>query len=138
MDIDYDRLIAEANTYDVEALVGVLTEELPHDWTDAYKLVSRHRPNIYRFTVGTFEYLFNFVDEVPQDVTVENRVVAVHGRSHAVKDRRRDHLMRNRPMPMAFSIAGIGPSTALHLHLDALDLTILKSIADMITDTNRR
>lgn len=102
--IDYKNVLTKTAPNDREALIRVLLEALPHEWADAYKKLSPHQANIMRVTHGGFEYLFDHSSElVAQGViaeggAVEDRIVAVHGLSQIVSDKRRDSLMRKHPL----------------------------------------
>ena len=86
--IDYARIIAD-HPETVGTLTAFLMEELPYQWADAYKASIGHPPNLMRITIEGFEYIFDFVQEAvehgncPPEKAVEDRVVAVHGRSAA-------------------------------------------------------
>lgn len=93
--IDYEIISREMPSPDVKATVSFLSQELPYKWATAYGRMTPHETNILRLTLGSFEYLFDWSSElihkgVLQLVsTVEDRLVAVHGRSHPAPRRRR-------------------------------------------------
>ena len=102
--VDYQRVRTDAGSVDSEALIRFLSAELPYEWADVYKRLSPHQPNIMRITRDGFEYLFDFSSElvtqqvIAKDKAVEDRIVAVHGRSQRVSDKRKDSLMRKHPL----------------------------------------
>lgn len=72
---------------DLEVVISHLSAELPYVWADLYKKRSPHSANIMRIVREGFEYLFDFSSELVKQGTlapnlaVEDRIVAVHGRS---------------------------------------------------------
>ena len=87
--IDYNTLFTHALKMDSESVISFLSEELPYLWRDAYLKMTPHPTNILRITLVGFEYLFDCYSEleasgaVPYDKYIEDRLVAVYGRSHA-------------------------------------------------------
>jgi hypothetical protein len=102
--VDYDRSVSELPSHDLEGVISHLSSELPHVWADLYKERSPHSTNIMRIDRDGFEYLFDFPTELVKqgtlawNVAVEDRIVAVHGRSQPQKRKRTDHLMRKHPL----------------------------------------
>lgn len=113
--VNYDQILATVASQDLELIHLELSEELPHDWVDAYKLANGQQANIVRITHDGFEYLFDHSSdlvmrgEVAKDCAVEDRIVAVHGCSRPVGARRRDGLMRKH---------NLGPIDFIRAHSD--------------------
>ena len=86
--IDYDRLLGALSAPDREGLLRLLADALPGLWCDAYRHLTPTPTNILQFTDHGFEFLFDFSSElvsagiVPEEEAVEDRVVAVFGRSN--------------------------------------------------------
>jgi hypothetical protein len=104
MPIDYQHLLAVIDPSDQDALIDHLAFELPYLWADDYKATSPHAANIHRITSDGFEYLFDFSSElvsrreVSSNSAVEDRIIAVHGRSRSTQTQRKDSLMRKHPL----------------------------------------
>ncbi len=102
--IDYEKLMSFAQARDADSVTAFLLEELPHAWDERYRSCCSHKPNLLRISTSGFEYIFDFVQEsvARGDVTpaeaVEDRVIGVHGRSALAADKRKDQLMRGRPL----------------------------------------
>ena len=80
-------MVAAASRYG-ETVADFLRAELPHVWSDAYLAMTPGRqPNVDVITLGTFDYIYDDQDTlaatglVPEDLSVESRVVAVIGGS---------------------------------------------------------
>jgi hypothetical protein len=115
--IDYQSILTNVDFRYSDEGIRKLTEELPYVWADAYKKTSPHAANIWRIKRDGFEYLFDCSSElvlsgdVASDRAVEDRIVAVHGFSHAIHQRRRDSLMRKHPLgPVEFMRTHSDPS----------------------------
>jgi hypothetical protein len=107
--INYEGILNACSTADLGETIRDFSEQLPHEWGDAYKVMSPHKANILRIERDGFEYLFDFSSElvlkgeVRSDRAVEDRLVAVHGCSHVSREDRRDSLMRKHPLgPVEF------------------------------------
>jgi len=107
--IDYQQILTEADFRDLGEAIRKLSEDLPYAWADEYKKSSPHQTNILRIKRDGFEYLFDCSSElvlkgdVAGNNAVEDRIVAVHGISQAVHQRRQDSLMRKQPLgPIEF------------------------------------
>lgn len=107
--IDYLAILADAATTDHDALQSYLFEELPYAWLRAYKATCSHPANVYQIDVDGFEYLFDFTTELVNrgdldaSRAIEDRVVAVHGRSRPPQEGRKDGIMRSQPLgPIEF------------------------------------
>jgi hypothetical protein len=93
--VDYDQILPRVASDELDSIICKLSEDLPHEWVDAYKLANRQQANILRITHDGFEYLFDHSSElvlkgeVTKDSAVEDRVVAVHGCSQPTDERRR-------------------------------------------------
>jgi hypothetical protein len=102
--IDYGRILSEVPHGDVEVTIAFLSEVLPYEWADVYRRLNPHRANIWRVPYNGFEYLFDHSSElvaqgeVSEEEVVEDRLVAVHGRSQVGRGNRRDSLMRKHPL----------------------------------------
>jgi hypothetical protein len=102
--VDYNRILSEVSSRDLEVVISHLSAELPYVWADLYKKHSPHSANIMCIVRDGFEYLFDFSSELVKQGTlapnlaVEDRIVAVHGRSQPQKKKRTDHLMRKHPL----------------------------------------
>ncbi len=113
--INYQSILTEADFRNPREAIRKLSEELPYVWADAYRSTSPHPTNILRISRDGFEYLFDCSSElvlrgdVASDNAVEDRIVAVHGLSQAVHQRRQDSLMRKQPL---------GPVEFIRVHSD--------------------
>lgn len=102
--VDYNRILSEVSSRDLEVVISQFSAELPYVWADLYKKRSPHSANIMRIVRDGFEYLFDFSSELvkqgtlARNLAVEDRIVAVHGRSQPQKKKRTDHLMRKHPL----------------------------------------
>jgi len=102
--VNYEQVLERASSGELDATIRTLSEQLPHDWVDAYRLANRTHANILRIKHDGFEYLFDHSSElvlkgkVAKDCAVEDRIVAVHGCSQMAVERRRDGLMRRHPL----------------------------------------
>ena len=83
--VDYNQILASVASDELDSIICKLSEDLPHEWVDAYKLANGQRANILRIAHDCFEFLFDHSSElvlrgeVTKDSAVEDRVVAVHG-----------------------------------------------------------
>ena len=102
--VDYDRILSDLPSRDLEFVISHLSAELPYVWADLYKERSPHSANIMRIACEGFEYLYDFSTELVKqgklapNLVIEDRIVAVHGRSQPQKKKRTDHLMRKHPL----------------------------------------
>jgi len=93
--IDYDYILSELSTSDIEEIIKFLWEMLPDEWCEKYRKMTPTVTNILQFNDNGFEFLFDFSSElvtkgiVPVDQAVEDRVVAVFGRAQS-NSRKRD------------------------------------------------
>lgn len=93
--IDYDYIHSGLSTSDIEEIIKFLCEMLPDEWCEKYRKMTPTATNIHQFNDNSFEFLFDFSSElvtkgvVPRDQAVEDRVVAVFGRSRP-NSRKRD------------------------------------------------
>lgn len=98
--IDYDYILSEAHATDYEEAVQFLWNVLPEEWCEKYRDMTSTTTNILQFNDYGFEYLFDFSSElvtkdgVSIDRIVEDRVVAVYGRSQSVNRKRDASRMR--------------------------------------------
>ncbi len=112
---DYADILEQAQAEKPGQLGEVLAEELPHVWRDAYRQMTPHQTNILRFHSDGFEYLFDFPSELVAEGAlggeraVEDRLVAVHGRSRPATGKRRDSAIRGMPLGPAQTLAPSGP-----------------------------
>ena len=92
--LDYNRILSELPSRDVESVITHLSAELPYVWADLYKERSPHLANIMRIVRDGFEYLFDFSSELVKqgklapNLAIEDRIVAVHGRSQPQNKKR--------------------------------------------------
>jgi hypothetical protein len=107
--INYQAILAQSPSFDIETAASFLAEELPYEWAGAYKESSQHQTNILRIRIGGFEYLFDYASEaeesqgIEENTAVESRLVAVHGRSQTEKRKRKDSIMHRQPLgPIEF------------------------------------
>lgn len=102
--IGYEEILSEVARGGLEEIRQFLSEELPHQWADKYRQVTPHRANILRIEIRGFEYLFDFSSELVKqgvltnDKAVEDRLVAVHGRSQSGRRKRENSRQRKRPV----------------------------------------
>jgi len=93
--IDYDYILSELSTSDIEEIIKFLWEMLPDKWCEKYRKMTPAVTNIIQFNDNGFEFLFDFSSElvtkgvIPGDQAIEDRVVAVFGRSRP-SSRKRD------------------------------------------------
>jgi hypothetical protein len=99
--IDYDVLLREAGAAQaLDGLVEALSEELSYAWLESYKAMTRHPVNVCRLYHGAFRYIYDNYSElersgrVPYSTTIEDRVVAVYGRSGPRSDLRERRRLR--------------------------------------------
>lgn len=110
LSINYDQILSRAPTGDTEDKIRFFSETLPYEWATAYRTLNPHRANIWRVPFNGFEYLFDHSSElveqgvVSEEDVVEDRLVAVHGRSQVNRGKRRDSLMRKHPLGTIFFI----------------------------------
>jgi len=92
--IDYDHILSKLSTSDIEEIIKFLEEVLPSEWCEKYREMTPTVTNILQFNDNSFEFLFDFSSElvnkdvVPCDQAVEDRVVAVFGRSQPSSKKR--------------------------------------------------
>ena len=93
--IDYDYILSELSTSDIEKIIKFLREMLPDEWCEKYRKMTPTVTNIHQFNDNSFDFLFDFSSElvtkgvVHRDQAVEDRMVAVFGRSRP-SSRKRD------------------------------------------------
>jgi hypothetical protein len=98
--VDYDEILSSAGGVGYEALVGVLSRELPVACCDAYARTTTRQTEICRFRSGTFDYVFDDLATleakglVATDLAQEARLVVAVGRSNPQPRRRDDHRLR--------------------------------------------
>jgi hypothetical protein len=98
--IDYNGLPGTLPAPDREGLLRRLADVLPELWCDAYRQMTPTPTHILQFADHGFEYLFDFSSElvsagtVPEEKAVEDRVVAVFGRSNPGPEKRDASRMR--------------------------------------------
>lgn len=107
--INYDQLLSEAPHGDMEDMIGFLSETLPYEWADVYRKAHPHQANIWRVLYNGFEYLYDISTElvqlgvVTEAEAVDDRLVAVHGRSRINQEKRKASIMRKHPLgPVGF------------------------------------
>lgn len=87
-DIDYKTILSEVSASNIESTIVNLMEILPNVWCEKYSEMTPTKTNVLQFNESGFEYLFDFSSElvaediIPEDLAVEDRVVAVFGRSN--------------------------------------------------------
>ena len=92
-DLAYDALLAEARASS-ESVTDWLRKELPHAFHDAYLRMSPRPANILVFTHGTFDYIYDHFDGLPEaesnpsGAISESRLVAAYGVSCINRTRR--------------------------------------------------
>ena len=92
--IDYEALLRDAGTSDLEGVIRHLSEELPYEWHDRYCAMTPTKTNVRRINLPNFEYLFDFsseltyYEEVPEEEAVTDRIVAIFGRSEVTTAKR--------------------------------------------------
>lgn len=85
--INYNSILSELSTFDKEEIIRFLYRKLPDMWSKKYQEMTPTVTNILQFNINGYEYIFDFSSElvtkgiVPQDQAVEDRLVAVFGRS---------------------------------------------------------
>lgn len=96
--IDYNHILSELSTFDIEKIIKFLWGKLPDRWCEKYQEMTPTVTNILRFDDNGFEFIFDFSSElvakgiVPRDQAVEDRLVTVFGRSkpnHKKRDNNR-------------------------------------------------
>jgi hypothetical protein len=113
--VNYEQILINATPDELDSIIRKMSEQLPHDWVDAYRLANRTHANVLRIKHDGFEYLFDHSSElvlrgeVAKEYAVEDRIVAVHGCSRPPGERRRDGLMRKHPL---------GPIDFIRAHSD--------------------
>lgn len=86
-DIDYNGILSELASNETETIIQFLCDVLPYEWCEKYREMTPTATNILQFNNKGFEFLFDFSSElvskgfVTSDQAVEDRVVAVFGRS---------------------------------------------------------
>lgn len=99
LSLDYQALLV-GTPGTLEDKIAALAEELPHLWRDAYVRTSNRLTSIVRILDGSVEYLYDNYSyleargTVPYDPTIEDRVVAVCGRSKPQPKLRDDYRLR--------------------------------------------
>ncbi len=93
--IDYDHIFSQLPaSNNIEELILTLSAELVPVWCEQYRAMTPTVTNILQFNVDGFEFLFDFSSQlveqgvVPENQAVEDRVVAVFGRSRPASERR--------------------------------------------------
>jgi len=92
--IDYDYILSELSTSDIEEIIKFLREMLLDEWCEKYRKMTPTVTNILQFNDNSFDFLFDFSSElvtkgvVPRDQAVEDRMVAVFGRSRPISRKR--------------------------------------------------
>ena len=57
--VDYQQILEGISSDELGSIIRKLSDELPHDWVDAYKLANGQQANILRIMHDGFEYLFD-------------------------------------------------------------------------------
>lgn len=97
--LDYQAILREVHGTLDERIIA-LAAELPHLWRDAYVRTSNRSTSIVRILNGSFEYLYDNYSylevsgTVPYNPSIEDRVVAVCGRSAPIPRRRDDYRLK--------------------------------------------
>ena len=97
--LDYQAILQQARGTLEETIIA-LAAELPRLWRDAYVRTSNRETSMVRILDGSFEYLYDNYSylevsgTVPYSPTMEDRVVAVCGRSAPIPKRRDDYRLR--------------------------------------------
>lgn len=87
-DIDYENILSELSSFDIKQIIENLFEKLPYECSRRYRQMTPTTTNILQFNDSGFEYLFDFSSDliargiISEDQAVEDRVIAVFGRSH--------------------------------------------------------
>ncbi|MBI1744427.1 hypothetical protein HYR54_15360 [Candidatus Acetothermia bacterium] len=87
LSVNYETLLTEVADCNLEEKIQYLVDVLPDIWCDKYRAMTPTPTNILQFNDNHFEFLFDLSAElvaqgaVPEDEAVEDRVVAVFGRS---------------------------------------------------------
>lgn len=102
--IDYLAILAELPPSDVDAIATHLTVCLPDEWAHAYRMSTSRPTNLWRFPLGNFEYAIDHYSEIESlhpraDHPIEDRVVAVWGRSEPTPVRRNNSRQRGWGQP---------------------------------------
>jgi hypothetical protein len=97
--LDYPAILRQVRGTLEETIIA-LAAELPNLWRDVYVRTSNRSTSIVRILNGPFEYLYDNYSyleasgTVPYDLSMEDRVVAVCGRSAPITKRRDDYRLR--------------------------------------------
>jgi hypothetical protein len=98
--LDYQLILEKAGDCSTETIIVFLMEELPYLWCEAYQKMIPRPTNIIRIRYNNFEYIYDnysFLEAngtVPHDLNVEDRLVAVLGRSEPQKRTRDDYRLK--------------------------------------------
>jgi hypothetical protein len=101
--VDYAALLPTQIANHLEQNISFLSDELPHQWVDLYKRLSPQPANVHRIKIGSYEYLYDFSTELVKsermkiEEMVEDRLVAVHGRTQLSRRKREDSILRGFP-----------------------------------------
>jgi hypothetical protein len=96
--IDYDRLVAHAG--EPSRVAVFLQDELPYEWMRVYETRSPQRANLHRIAFHSGEYVFDLITPLVQQGrvaaknSVDDRIVAVHGRARPATTARQDGILR--------------------------------------------
>ena len=102
--VDYQSIVSARTSADLKDVINFLSDELPFVWSDSYKRLTPHQPSIDSIHIEGFEYLFDHSSElvakgiIKKQEAVENRLVAVHGRSRPTRRKRHDSILRRQPL----------------------------------------
>lgn len=92
--MDYENVLSFGWEYHATELGQFLQRELPFKWRETYVASLSRATNIVRFKFRNFEYIcdsyseLEATGEVPFDQTIEDRVVAVIGKSSCASEKR--------------------------------------------------
>lgn len=98
--LDYSVLLGRIGGDSVEDKIAILAQELPCLWRDAYERNGRPRTSIVRIRDNSFEYIYDnysYLEStgvVPYHPIIEDRLVAVVGRSLTGSKPRDDYRLR--------------------------------------------
>jgi hypothetical protein len=98
------KIIFSPQTADVEHGISFLSEELPYQWASLYNKLSPQPANIHRIKISSYEYLFDYSSELVTlgkargNEMVEDRLVAVHGKTQSAKSKRKDSILHRQPL----------------------------------------
>jgi hypothetical protein len=142
MRLDYSCLTASIGGYSVEEMIIMLERDLPYLWREAYERDGARRTSIVRIQGNSFDYIYDnysYLEStgvVPYDSIVEDRLVAVLGRSSPSVKPRDDYRLRGWVGPtettygkrydkghfIAHSIGGIVDRSEMNVFVQRRDL----------------